>query len=90
MIMPSQEFGKFEAAHARSSATKLLPCADAGAIHGFLIAYEPARQGVAGDALARSRSHFDRQVALTHGQLASPFLALAETVAGGLVFVSYP
>jgi len=61
-------------------ALALDPDFDAGAIHGFLIAYEPARQGVAGDALARSRSHFDRQVALTHGQLASPFLALAETV----------
>lgn len=56
------------------------PDFDFGAIHGFLIAYEPARQGVAGDALARSRSHFDRQVALTKGQLASPFLSLAETV----------
>lgn len=57
------------------------PDFDSGAIHGFLISYEAARQGVAGDPLARSRMHFDRSVALTHGQLASPFVSLAETVA---------
>jgi predicted anti-sigma-YlaC factor YlaD len=56
------------------------PDFDSGVIHGFLIAYEPARQGVAGDALARSRMHFDREVALTSGGLASPFVSLAETV----------
>jgi predicted anti-sigma-YlaC factor YlaD len=56
------------------------PDFDSGAIHGFLISYEPARQGVPGDPLARSRMHFDREVALTHGQLASPFVSLAETV----------
>lgn len=56
------------------------PDFDFGAIHGFLISYEPARQGVPGDPLARSRMHFDREVALTHGQLASPFVSLAETV----------
>jgi predicted anti-sigma-YlaC factor YlaD len=56
------------------------PDFDSGAIHGFLISYEPARQGVPGDPLARSRLHFDRQVALTRGQLASPFVSLAETV----------
>lgn len=53
---------------------------DSGAIHGFLISYEPARQGVQGDPLARSRKHFEREVELTHGQFASPFVALAETV----------
>lgn len=56
------------------------PDFDSGTIHGFLISYEPARQGVPGDPLARSRMHFDREVALTHGQLASPFVSLAETV----------
>ncbi len=58
----------------------LEPDFDFGAIHGFFISYEPARQGVPGDPLARSRMHFDRVVALTHGQLASPFVSLAETV----------
>ena len=56
------------------------PDFDAGAIHGFLITYELSRQGATGDPLARSRSHFDRAVALTKGQLASPFLSLAEGV----------
>ena len=53
---------------------------DFGAIHGFLIAYEPARQGAPGDPVARVRRHFDRHVALTRGQLATPFVSLAETV----------
>ena len=61
-------------------ALELDPDFDFGAIHGFLISYEPARQGVAGDPLARSRAHFNRAVELTHGQLASPFVSLAETV----------
>lgn len=56
------------------------PDFESGAIHGFLISYEAARQGVGGDPLARSRRHFDRNVALTQGQLASPFVSLAETV----------
>jgi predicted anti-sigma-YlaC factor YlaD len=51
-----------------------------GTIHGFMIAYEPARQGVAGDPNVRARMHFDREVALTRGQLASPFVSLAEAV----------
>ena len=55
------------------------PDFDFGAIHGFLISYEPARQGVPGDPLARSRIHFAREVELTKGQRASPFVALAET-----------
>lgn len=54
---------------------------ESGAIHGFLIAYEPARQGAKGDPHARSREHFRRAVELTKGRLASPFVTLAETVA---------
>lgn len=53
---------------------------DSGAIHGFLIAYEPSRQGVAGDYAERSRRHFDRAVALSKGQMAAPYVALAEAV----------
>ena len=52
----------------------------AGAIHGFLITYEMARQGVAGDPAARSRLHFDRAVVITKGQLASPYVSYAEAV----------
>jgi predicted anti-sigma-YlaC factor YlaD len=59
---------------------ELDPDFDQGAIHGFLITYESARQGAKGDFAVRSREHFDRQVAWTEGNLASPFVALAETV----------
>lgn len=59
---------------------QLNPDFDQGAIHGLLINYEAARQGVKGDFAVRSRQHFSRQVELTGGNLASPFVALAETV----------
>jgi predicted anti-sigma-YlaC factor YlaD len=61
-------------------ALELDPDFDFGAIHGFLINYEMARQGARGDPAARARQHFDREVALTKGQLASPFVSLAEAV----------
>jgi predicted anti-sigma-YlaC factor YlaD len=61
-------------------AYKLDPNFEAGAIEGFLITYEPSRQGAKGDPLARSREHFARAVALSHGQLAAPYVSLAETV----------
>jgi predicted anti-sigma-YlaC factor YlaD len=53
---------------------------DSGAIHGFLITYETGRPGGKGDPSERSRRHFDRALALSSGQLASPFVALAEAV----------
>lgn len=53
---------------------------DYGAIHGFMISYEPSRQGVPGDFAERSRKHFQKQVDLTGGKLASPYVALAEAV----------
>jgi predicted anti-sigma-YlaC factor YlaD len=61
-------------------AYQLRPDYDHGAIDQFLISYESARQGVKGDFAARSKMHFDRAVALTNGQMASPFVAYAETV----------
>jgi len=51
-----------------------------GAIEQFLISYESARQGANGDFASRSKQHFDRAVALTSAQSASPFVAYAETV----------
>jgi predicted anti-sigma-YlaC factor YlaD len=54
-----------------------------GAIHGFLISYEQARQGAPGDAADRSQKHFDRAVELSKGNLASPFVAFAESVSVG-------
>jgi predicted anti-sigma-YlaC factor YlaD len=53
---------------------------DAGAIHTFLIAYEPVRQGTRGDPLARSQQHFERAMALSAGRQAAPLVAMAETV----------
>lgn len=61
-------------------AFELDPDYDYGTIHGFLIAYESARQGVKGDSAERSRQHFAQAVALTKGQMAAPYLSLAETV----------
>jgi predicted anti-sigma-YlaC factor YlaD len=57
---------------------------DAGAIHTFLIAYEPVRASRSGDAVARARAHFERAVALSKGQQAAPYVALAESVAVGV------
>lgn len=53
---------------------------DNGAIHGFLISYESARQGATGDPNERARRHFERAVELTDGQAASPFVSYAEAV----------
>lgn len=53
---------------------------DGGAIHGLLISYEPSRIGGSGDPNDRARAHFERVVVLTRGQLASPYVALAEAV----------
>jgi predicted anti-sigma-YlaC factor YlaD len=61
-------------------AFELEPDFESGALHGFLIQYEMARQGASGDPISRARSHFDREVALTNGRLAAPFVSLAEAV----------
>lgn len=54
---------------------------DHGAIHVFLITYEMARPGGAGDAAERARQHFERALALTNRQQAAPLVNLAESVA---------
>lgn len=61
-------------------AYELNPDYDHGAIEQFLISYESARPGVRGDFAARSKVHFDRAVSLSNGQLASPYVAYAESV----------
>jgi predicted anti-sigma-YlaC factor YlaD len=53
---------------------------DEGAIHSFLISYEPVRQGATGDPLERARKHFDRAMELSGGFQAGPLVALAESV----------
>jgi predicted anti-sigma-YlaC factor YlaD len=51
-----------------------------GAIHVFLINYEMARQGVTGEAAARSRQHFERALELSQGLQVAPWVAFAEVV----------
>src|SRR5262249_53558188 len=53
---------------------------DHGAIHSFLITYEISRQGAPGPPEERARKHFARAVELSGGQLAGPFVSLAEAV----------
>lgn len=53
---------------------------DYGAIHTFLITYESSRLSGKGDFTERSRAHFKRAMELSGGKLASPLVALAETV----------
>jgi len=45
---------------------------DQGSIHGFLIGYESSRIGGQEGAARRARSHFDRVMELSKGELASP------------------
>ena len=51
-----------------------------GAIHTFLVGYEPVRPNGRGDPAARARAHFERAVELTAGTEAAPYVALAESV----------
>lgn len=51
-----------------------------GALHAFLISYEPNRPGGAADGLVRARRHFERAVELSQGRLASLYVTLAEVV----------
>jgi len=53
---------------------------DHGAIHSFLITYEMSRPNAPGKPEDRARKHCDRAVALSDGQLAGPFVSLAESV----------
>ncbi len=62
-------------------ALALDPIYEHGAIHNFLITYEMSRQGGVGEPAARSRRRFEEALALTCGQQAGPFVALAEAVA---------
>jgi len=61
-------------------AYELDPDYDHGAIEQFLISYEASRQGAQGDFTVRCKAHFDRAVSLTSAQLASPYVAYAESV----------
>jgi len=51
-----------------------------GTLHEFFISYEGRGEALGGSP-ARAREHFDRAVALAHGQRVAPYVALAEAVA---------
>jgi predicted anti-sigma-YlaC factor YlaD len=53
---------------------------DHGAIHSFLITYEMSRRQGEGDPVARSRTHFERALQLSGGQMAGPLVSFAEAV----------
>ena len=53
---------------------------DHGAIHSFLITYEPSRIGATGDVAERCRKHFERVMELNGGGQAGPYVSLAEAV----------
>jgi predicted anti-sigma-YlaC factor YlaD len=61
-------------------ALALDPGFDGGAIHAFLITFEMARPGGAGDAADHARRHFERAVALAQGKQAGPWVSFAEAV----------
>ncbi|MCK4389681.1 MAG: TRAP transporter TatT component family protein [Desulfobacterales bacterium] len=52
-----------------------------GAIHEFFITYEGGRSKAMGGSAKRARQHFDSVVSLTRGEKASPYVALASSVA---------
>jgi predicted anti-sigma-YlaC factor YlaD len=52
-----------------------------GAIHEFFIIYEGSRSEAMGGSAQRALEHFDRVVTLTRGEKASPYVALASSVA---------
>jgi predicted anti-sigma-YlaC factor YlaD len=51
-----------------------------GAIHSFFITYEMVRPTGAGDPAERAKAHFERALALSGGNLAGPWVSLAEDV----------
>lgn len=61
-------------------AAALDPDFNEGSIQEFLITYEGVRPGADQGHEARSKEHFDRAIALTHGQMASPYVTYAESV----------
>jgi predicted anti-sigma-YlaC factor YlaD len=54
---------------------------DGGALHGLAVTLEASRPGDPAAIAAEARRHFERAVALSGGALASPYVALAESVA---------
>lgn len=51
-----------------------------GSLHVFFISYEMSRKSVNPDAISRARQHFKKAIEISNGQLAAPYVALAESV----------
>ena len=54
---------------------------DGGAIHEFFITYEGSRSEAMGGSAERAIEHFNHVIALTQGEKAEPYVALASSVA---------
>ena len=54
---------------------------DSGALHEFFISFEGRRSEAMGGSIVRARKHFERAIELTDGVKASPYVALATSVA---------
>jgi predicted anti-sigma-YlaC factor YlaD len=54
-----------------------------GAIHEFFVTYEGSRLGAMGGSAQRAVEHFDHVLTVTQGKKASPYVALASSVAVG-------
>jgi predicted anti-sigma-YlaC factor YlaD len=52
-----------------------------GAIHEFFVTYEGSRSAAMGGSAQRAQKHFDRVLTLSQGKKASPYVALASSVA---------
>lgn len=52
-----------------------------GAIHAFLIAYEGSRPQGHADWMSRARDHFERAIQESGGQMAAPYVSMAEAIA---------
>ena len=51
-----------------------------GAAHAFFIIYDGGRSEALGGSEARARKHFDRAVALSHGERLAPYVSWAENI----------
>ncbi len=56
---------------------------DHGALHEFMISLEGGRSEASGGSEERARRHFERALALSQGERASPFVTFAESVSVG-------
>ena len=54
---------------------------DSGSVHSFFITYEMGRLTGSGDPVAKATMHFNRALELSGGQMASVYVAYAESVA---------